>query len=532
MDTRPVAVAETKTAVKVKELGITKTNVADATARLKEAIGAEWVETDPAVLTCYSRDFTITVGKRPNIVTLPETTEDVRNIIKIAADYGLPVVPLSTGFNHGGLALPRWGGILVDLKRMDRILDINTDNMTVTIQPHVRNAALYAEVNHRFACEGIRFKPALPLTMGSCSTLANYVARGGSGGMAKYGNNPELISSMTWVTADGEVLKLGPQATPGCEDVAVQYGPGPDISGMFINADGMFGICTEMVIQIFPEHKLEKVLITMPRSDKTGLETCCEFLYQMCRQDFIDFIYKAHGATAAVSQTMAKPEDAVKVMPHNIVFFVLSADDEDEMAIKEKLAREVIKETGMFEMPQMMMQQMAESGGSGGGGAMPDTRQMNKIGKELGNVMRHRGAFQWIAFYCKVEKVPELYKKFEKLVEKYWKSSDPNETIVQTLTGCAIQGPLQFARCGTLEVDFWWDQGNPEDVKRAIQLQRKTAELMIKNGAPMWRNMYGLGEIHFPMLGHYWDVLKATKKEFDPLGIMHPDIDPVTDDYI
>jgi FAD/FMN-containing dehydrogenase len=83
-----------------------------------------------------------------------------------------------------------------------------------------------------------------------------------------------------------------------------------------------------------------------------------------------------------------------------------------------------------------------------------------------------------------------------------------------------------------LEYDFWWDPGNPEDVKRAALMIRKANELNAKHGAIPWRNMFGHGEIHLPRLGKYYELLKMTKKTLDPDNIMHPDIHPVTDDYV
>ncbi|UCD85996.1 MAG: FAD-dependent oxidoreductase, partial [Deltaproteobacteria bacterium] len=100
---------------------------------LKQSIGEEWVSDNPCDLGCYAKDFTIVPGSIPDVVVLPKTTEDVQAIIKIAGKHQLPVIPLSTGFNHGGLAIPRRGGIVVDLRRMNEIVDIDDEGMTATI---------------------------------------------------------------------------------------------------------------------------------------------------------------------------------------------------------------------------------------------------------------------------------------------------------------------------------------------------------------------------------------------------------------
>jgi len=109
------------------EYGLTVETLSEVHDKLVEALGAEWVSDDPAILTCYFRDFTARVGKWPNLVVLPSTTEEVQAVMRIAHEHRIPVVPYSTGFNHGGTALPQWGGILVDLKRMDKVLSVDEE---------------------------------------------------------------------------------------------------------------------------------------------------------------------------------------------------------------------------------------------------------------------------------------------------------------------------------------------------------------------------------------------------------------------
>ena len=143
------------------EYGLTVDTLTVVHEKLAEALGPDWVSNDPAILTCYFRDFTARVGKWPNLVAMPSSTEEVQAIMRIAQEYRIPVVPLSTGFNHGGTALPQWGGILVDLKRMDKVLAVDEEGMTITLQPYVGNARVYTKANCCSALEGLLLKPAV-----------------------------------------------------------------------------------------------------------------------------------------------------------------------------------------------------------------------------------------------------------------------------------------------------------------------------------------------------------------------------------
>ncbi len=128
-----------------KDTGIESGNLNTVEQKLKDALGKQWVSSNPADLSVYGRDFTIYSGERPNIVVLPETTEEVQKVMRIAYEHKIPVVPLSTGFNHGGLTVPRKGGILVDLKRMNRLVRIDEETLTASFEPGVRMRNLWQE---------------------------------------------------------------------------------------------------------------------------------------------------------------------------------------------------------------------------------------------------------------------------------------------------------------------------------------------------------------------------------------------------
>jgi len=154
------------------------------------------------------------------------------------------------------------------------------------------------------------------------------------------------------------------------------------------------------------------------------------------------------------------------------------------------------------------------------------------VGVKGNFVGSYRGAFQWQAGYVRVEQVPQINEAYKKLVRKYWKTSDAKATIEASLTGTDIQGPLPYARVGTVEFDYWWDQGNPESVKRAAAMIRKTTEMMFRRGILPIRNMFGFGEMLLPRLEVYADILKKVRAAFDPANLMHPDVLPVTEDYV
>jgi FAD/FMN-containing dehydrogenase len=515
--------------------GLTVENLKLVKEKLGEALGSGWVSDNPVDLSSYGRDFTVFSGERPNIVTMPTSTEEVQAIIRIAYAHGIPVVPMSTGFNHGGLTIARKGGILVDLRRMDQTCSFDEESMTVSISPAVRMRSIWWEaVKHR-ATDGFHLKPILPLTFGSVSMLSNYVARGGAGTAFKYGGNPELTVGMTWVLPNGDVLKVGPSALPKVGNLPLHYCPGPEINGMFFNADGLFGICTEITAKCYPEpddvEGLEDMM-SAANYDPDGHRAFCrtvDAIYELSRENVTDFMYKSHPGVFAMAVTALlenlKVEDAISASPLHPLGIMISGHDQEELEIKREIVTEILQKHELAIMDPNML-----------GPEVADRQTTDPVKKALGvkeNIVgSYKGAFQWTACLIKLEKIPAIAEEYEQLVKKYWKTSDPKVSVEHAMTGTDIQGPLQYGRVGSCEFDWWWDQGNPEEVKRASTMIHKTNKLMLKHGAPLFRNMFGSGEYYIPMLGTYYTVLKKAKKAFDPANLMHPDVLPITEDYV
>lgn len=512
-----------------EQTGITEGNIRGVEEKLKEAIGERWVTSNPADLSVYGRDFTIYSGERPNIVVLPETTEDVQKVMRIAYEHKIPVVPLTTGFNHGGLTVPRKGGILVDLKRMNRLVEIDEETLTASFEPGVRMRNLWQECQKVTTYEGIRLKPILPLTFGSVSLLSNYISRGGPGSALKYGFGSDLTVNMTWVLPNGEIFRTGPSSVPGVGNLGVNWGPGPDISGMFFNADGAFGICTQLTGKLFPDMPCEERIQTgIFDEDPEGIEKACNAVYDFSQEHLVEFMYKTHPGTICVGLAGIlgmEPHDLLPMTPKQPLFLLVTGMDEEEIQIRAELTTEVLARSGVMVVdPSMLPPELNE---------MVSTDPLKaSLGVDNNTVGTHRGAFQWQAGYVSVETVPILTMAYKKLIKKYWQTSDAKATMEGSLTGTVIQGPLPYSRIGTIEFDYWWDQGNPEDVKRASIMLRKTTELLLDHGGIPIRNMFGFGELLMPRLGVYHDLVKKMRKAFDPANLMHPDVLPATDDYV
>jgi FAD/FMN-containing dehydrogenase len=211
------------------------------------------------------------------------------------------------------------------------------------------------------------------------------------------------------------------------------------------------------------------------------------------------------------------------MMPKQPLVIIIQGLDEEELKIKSKIIKDMCVERGM---------DIADPYELGFGALVVKDNFKGSFGVAGNNQCSYKGAFQFCGFMCKMEEIPRIWKEWKEISERYWamKHERPKEEVM--MSGFNTQGPLPFGRIGVFEVDWWWDHGDPEEIKRATQIVRKFNEYALKNKGPLFRNNMGAGELVLPYWGVYYDLLKKTKDLLDPKNIMNPDVLPIGSDYL
>ncbi len=231
--------------------------------KLRGIVGAENISDDPLDLICHERDLYTPVSKRflgaaatPAIIVMPKNTEEVQGVIRVANEYKIPITPFSFGTNMGGAAVPSIeGSILLDLRRMNRILEINEETMTATIEPGVS----YGRLDYEAKKKGLRTVSSIGGYTGGL--IGNFITANVRPFNAMFGFSDPIVT-MEIVLPTGEILRTGSQAHPGYEDVNpyVRLAWGPDFVGMFRGSAGAFGVVTRAVVRLYPAGEVEKRL--------------------------------------------------------------------------------------------------------------------------------------------------------------------------------------------------------------------------------------------------------------------------------
>ena len=215
---------------------------------LTRIVGKENILADLKDLLAYSYDATMR-QEMPDVIVFPRSTEQVSAIMKLAYREKIPVVPRGAGTGVSGGTIPLKGGIIVEISRMNRILEINTADRRVIVEPGVVNL----DLQNALAPLGY-FYPPDPASQ-KCSTLGGNVGENAGGPMClRYGVTSKYVYGIEIVLADGEVINVGDY---------VEDFPGYDLRGLFIGSEGMLGVATKLILHIIPKPEASRTMLAI-----------------------------------------------------------------------------------------------------------------------------------------------------------------------------------------------------------------------------------------------------------------------------
>ena len=199
----------------------------------------------------YSYDLSFVKPKLPDYVVMANTVEQIQSIMRLANREKIPVVPFTAGSNIGGLCIPERGGILLDLKRMNKIIRIDTESHYAIIEPGVSHAQLAMELYKH------RLRWSWPVGPPTGSVSSNMLCHGIGGMSGRYGLASEEVTSMEVVLPTGELVRVGSCAIQ--EDAWHSLLPLPQLDGLFKGWLGSSGIVTKIGTRVHPIPPLLKV---------------------------------------------------------------------------------------------------------------------------------------------------------------------------------------------------------------------------------------------------------------------------------
>ena len=215
---------------------------------MKSLLGTGNVLDQTEDLMLYEYDGSVEKA-RPDLVVFPRTTEEVSRIVKTAARYEVPVVGRGAGTGLSGGALARGGGVMIVFARMNKILELDTENCRAVVQPGVVNLELTRAVEHA----GLYFAPD-PSSAKSCTIGGNVAENAGGPHTLAYGVTSNHVAALELVLPDGEIVRVGSRHGDA---------PGYDLCGLFVGSEGTLALITEITVKLSRQAEAVKTLLAI-----------------------------------------------------------------------------------------------------------------------------------------------------------------------------------------------------------------------------------------------------------------------------
>ncbi|WP_088042705.1 glycolate oxidase subunit GlcD [Bacillus sp. EAC] len=228
-------------------------------------VGTENFDDSKAERLVYSYDATPNLQSLPDAVISPRTAKEVSEVVKICNAFNIPIVPRGSGTNLCGGTCPTNGGLVILFRHLNKILEIDEENLTITVQPGVITLDMINEIE----AKGL-FYPPDPSSM-KISTIGGNINEN-SGGLRglKYGVTRDYVIALEIVLANGDIIRTGGKLA---KDVA-----GYDFTRLFVGSEGTLGIITEATLKLIPMPETKKTMLALYDSLEDAAKTVSKII--------------------------------------------------------------------------------------------------------------------------------------------------------------------------------------------------------------------------------------------------------------
>ncbi len=240
------------------------TEIYDKLARI---VSNKFVSNDIIVRHAYSRNVDPILQGVPDFVIRPKNAQEISEILKIANEENVPVIPRGGGDCEFGGSKPVGNvGIVLDMKRMHNILNLDQDNLTITVEA----GASWGELNEYLCHYGLYtgcMGPGSGMTASVGGGISHHSV--GGGGCAKYGTCTNQLVGLQVVLPNGDIIETGSRANIHNKSHFNRFGNGPDLTGLFCGDNGILGVKTQVTLQVFPRPPFaDYKTYLLPRKDR------------------------------------------------------------------------------------------------------------------------------------------------------------------------------------------------------------------------------------------------------------------------
>lgn len=450
----------------------------DITEELREIVG-ERFSVSSSELYCYSSDASQVKGM-PDYVVRPESTEEVSRIVKLAFEHEIPVTARGAGTGLAGGAVPVKGGIVLDLSGMNRIIEIDMDNLQVVVEPGVIQDTL----NDVLKPYGFFFPPN-PGSSAMC-TIGGMIAYNASGmRCVKYGTTRNYVRDLEVVLADGTVIHTGSKM--------LKSAAGYDLTQLMIGSEGTLGIVTKAGLKIAPLPKARKLVIAAFENAETAgkavirtfsngvIPSACEILDRVSLQ--VLKRYDPNLVLPAEGDVILFEVDGTETSAHEAAEQVMEVCS--PLALTIKLAESEKEMADIWAARKLVGAAVSR---------LDPTKTRIYVGEDVGVPMKQ---------------IPELLRRVQEISEDF--------DLPAMKYGHIGDGNLHLA--------LFIDVLNPDEWDRLNKAADKVHRTAIELGGTV-SSEHGVGAARGMYMEAQWgpafEVMRTIKKALDPKGILNP----------
>ncbi|NQU08443.1 MAG: FAD-binding oxidoreductase [Candidatus Abyssubacteria bacterium] len=446
---------------------------------LAEIVGKEFVSNQPEEAFFYSRDGGTMDPKKPDYVVMPRTPEEVQTVMELANREKVPVIPLGGGQALSGISRALKGGIVLDMKRMNRILEVNEASRYVVVEAGVSQGMLQAYLRKNYP----HLKHSMPDSPPS-ATIAGNILIHGSGHLSQAtGFHSEMLNGLEVVLPTGEICTIG-----SCSTTPYWFSraPLPDLAGLFIGWHGPTGVVTKLAIKLYPNPKLKDVMLFLTENP--------EYLP--------DILFKITGTEMAEDLNVSASEEPHYMEGLQITIIALTAGSEKEMDLKKRTIREALrsyvddKEGGFMFIPTFAKGRFLET----------PMRDMTKFSDT-----KKGGGFEYVGAIMPVGLFPEAHKKGLEIAARY---NTPYSIAVRTI-GRAHSMMFAYA--------YAFNRDDDEDRKKMQKALHETNMAVLELGGIPWKAEEPAQQLILEKMDpETYKLMSKIRAVLDPNGIMNP----------
>lgn len=439
---------------------------------LADIVGEDYVSAQTEELFTYSKDLGTSEPRWPEYVAAPKTADEVSRIVEMANEQKLAVVPLGGGMSLAGLALALRGGITLDLKRMDQILELNEQGRYMVVEAGVSHGKVTSYL-HKNAPHLMHSEPGAP----PAATVGGNLAIHGQGDLAHpYGFNSDMINGLEVVLPTGEICRMGSCAL-GNQWYTLR--PLPDLS-LFMGWSGCTGIITKVSLRLFPCKKIQEQDVFVVENENLVPEILFKLTHVGMAEDLV-----------VVSQEIPPPFNRL-----HYILINLAGDSREELEFKRQL---------IFD--QNLAQYIQE--GTGGIGAAGQNIERPVVSKT--SDWRKGGGFEYVGAIVPVGFYPEGFRLGVEISARH----EIPYTVLGRVVGCGHSMMFSWT--------YAFNRADNDTVSHARQALHETDERVLEMGGTLWKPaVFGQKLVMDRMDANTREMMKKVKTLLDPNGIMNP----------